>query len=507
MNNENKNYDTDRTSEDLGTVKSLGSGKTNYPTQYDPSVLETFINKHPDNEYVVSFDAYEFTSLCVAGSTLIDVARDETKYPEGIAIKDLEGTEGYVFAFDTEKMEPVCKRYKDVRKTRSNATVVKIIMESVIGPNNNRKYKTTELKCTPDHLILVKKGFRNCQWIEAKDLKPGMRLIADQRSGDTIRSKSRHRLIGEALFDEDLKHIHHIDGNHFNNDPTNLANMSNHDHIHLHRSQDYKYDETLDIEHLLDLYNAGHNIGSIAKMFNCDHSTIASRIEPFIEKRSQGDALSTRCRMDTKERDDKICELYEKGYLMSEIADYMQIHNTTVLGTLEHRGIKRRESNYSRYYRRSLDLPPLNHRVIAVVDAGTEDVYNMEVEDVENYFANEVVIHNCPLTHQPDLAKIIISYIPREKMVESKSLKLYLFSYRNHGSFHEDCVNTIMKDLVKLMDPKYIEVYGDFTSRGGICITPFANYANPEFDYQDMAKKRKIDMLYHAVNHVPNPRG
>ena len=113
----------------------------------------------------------------------------------------------------------------------------------------------------------------------------------------------------------------------------------------------------------------------------------------------------------------------------------------------------------------------------------------------------------CPLTHQPDLAKIIISYIPREKMVESKSLKLYLFSYRNHGSFHEDCVNTIMKDLVKLMDPKYIEVYGDFTSRGGICITPFANYANPEFDYQDMAKKRKIDMLYHAVNHVPNPRG
>ncbi len=498
MNIETNQYDTDRTREDLGTVKGLGSGTTKYPTQYDPDVLETFINKHPDTEYVVSFDAYEFTSLCVTGDTMIDVATNESENPAGVPIQDLVGTEGYVFAFDTEKMEPVCKRYKDVRKTRTNAPIVKIIIESAIGPSSNKKYKTTELKCTPDHLILVKKGFRSCEWIKAADLKQGMRLIADQRSGDTIRSKSRYRLIGEALFDEDLKHIHHIDGNHFNNDPCNLANLSNNEHQHLHRSQDYKYDETLDIEHLLDLYDAGHNIASIAKIFNCDPSTISSRIDPFIEKRSQGEALSTRCRMDTKERDDEICELYEKGYLMSEIADYMQIHNTTVLGTLEHRGIKRREANYSRYHRRSLNLPPLNHRVVAVVDAGTEDVYNMEVEDVENYFANEVVIHNCPLTHQPDFAKIIISYIPNEKMVESKSLKLYLFSYRNHGSFHEDCVNTIMKDLVELMDPKYLEVRGIFAPRGGISIFPFATYADE--DHKDLEQQRRIDILRDSSN-------
>lgn len=65
-------------------------------------------------------------------------------------------------------------------------------------------------------------------------------------------------------------------------------------------------------------------------------------------------------------------------------------------------------------------------------------------------------------------------------MVESKSLKLYLFSFRNHGDFHEDCVNIIMKDLVKLMDPKYIEVTGIFTPRGGISIWPYANYGKPE---------------------------
>lgn len=63
----------------------------------------------------------------------------------------------------------------------------------------------------------------------------------------------------------------------------------------------------------------------------------------------------------------------------------------------------------------------------------------------------------CPKTGQPDFATIYISYVPGERMVESKSLKLYLFSFRNHGDFHEDCVNIIMKDLIHLMDPKYIE--------------------------------------------------
>lgn len=74
----------------------------------------------------------------------------------------------------------------------------------------------------------------------------------------------------------------------------------------------------------------------------------------------------------------------------------------------------------------------------------------------------------CPITGQPDFATIYISYVPGERMVESKSLKLYLYSFRNHGDFHEDCMNIIMKDLIKLMDPKYIEVWGKFTPRGGI---------------------------------------
>ncbi|MBR4809554.1 MAG: NADPH-dependent 7-cyano-7-deazaguanine reductase QueF [Bacteroidales bacterium] len=96
----------------------------------------------------------------------------------------------------------------------------------------------------------------------------------------------------------------------------------------------------------------------------------------------------------------------------------------------------------------------------------------------------------CPITGQPDFAEIRISYIPDVKMVESKSLKLYLFSFREEGAFHEDCVNIIMKDLIKLMDPRYIEVTGFFLPRGGISIYPYTNYGRPGTKYEEMARKR-----------------
>lgn len=101
----------------------------------------------------------------------------------------------------------------------------------------------------------------------------------------------------------------------------------------------------------------------------------------------------------------------------------------------------------------------------------------------------------CPITGQPDFAEIKIRYIPGERMVESKSLKLYLFSFRNHGDFHEDCVNVIMKDLIRLMEPKYIEVIGLFTPRGGISIHPYANYGRPGSHYETLATYRLDNYL------------
>ena len=99
----------------------------------------------------------------------------------------------------------------------------------------------------------------------------------------------------------------------------------------------------------------------------------------------------------------------------------------------------------------------------------------------------------CPITGQPDFAEIRISYVPGHRMVESKSLKLYLFSFRNHGDFHEDCVNKIMKDLIRLMDPKYIEVTGIFTPRGGISIYPYANYGRKGTKFEQMAEYRMMN--------------
>ncbi len=98
----------------------------------------------------------------------------------------------------------------------------------------------------------------------------------------------------------------------------------------------------------------------------------------------------------------------------------------------------------------------------------------------------------CPITGQPDFAAVYISYIPDEYMIESKSLKLYLFSFRNHGDFHEDCMNKIMKDIITACEPRYIEVWGKFTPRGGISIDPYCNYGKEGTKWEQFAKDRLL---------------
>jgi len=85
----------------------------------------------------------------------------------------------------------------------------------------------------------------------------------------------------------------------------------------------------------------------------------------------------------------------------------------------------------------------------------------------------------CPITGQPDFATITIRYIPDQHIIESKSLKLYLWSYRDEGVFHEHVTNQILDDLVEAMDPLYCHVSGAFNVRGGISITVDAEYNKP----------------------------
>lgn len=99
----------------------------------------------------------------------------------------------------------------------------------------------------------------------------------------------------------------------------------------------------------------------------------------------------------------------------------------------------------------------------------------------------------CPKTGQPDFAKIFINYIADKKMVESKSLKLYLFSFRNHGDFHEDCIQKICDDLKDLMNPHYLEVIGEFTPRGGIAIFPYANTSSNDKKFVALKEQRMMN--------------
>jgi 7-cyano-7-deazaguanine reductase len=96
----------------------------------------------------------------------------------------------------------------------------------------------------------------------------------------------------------------------------------------------------------------------------------------------------------------------------------------------------------------------------------------------------------CPATGQPDFAKIRIQYVPDEKIVESKSLKLYFWSYRDEGVFHEHVVNQILDDLVNVLDPHWCKVSGEFDVRGGIGITVESEHiktpeARTQWQYQN----------------------
>lgn len=82
----------------------------------------------------------------------------------------------------------------------------------------------------------------------------------------------------------------------------------------------------------------------------------------------------------------------------------------------------------------------------------------------------------CPATGQPDFAKLTIQYIPGDKIVESKSLKLYLWSFRDQGVFHEHVANAILDDLIAVLSPRWCKITADFAVRGGIAITVEAEH-------------------------------
>ncbi len=109
----------------------------------------------------------------------------------------------------------------------------------------------------------------------------------------------------------------------------------------------------------------------------------------------------------------------------------------------------------------------------------------------------------CPMTGQPDFGHIHVHYVPAGLCIESKSLKLYLGAYRNHGSFHEDCVNRIADDIYARAEPLYLRVFGDFNVRGGIAIKPLAVRAAPSLADQERAAVMELLAHHDALTRRP----
>jgi len=109
----------------------------------------------------------------------------------------------------------------------------------------------------------------------------------------------------------------------------------------------------------------------------------------------------------------------------------------------------------------------------------------------------------CPKTGQPDFAKVEVVYVPRSKCIESKSFKLYLFAFRNHGDFHEDCIAKIGNDIIETIRPRYLRVFGDFNVRGGISIKPLFE----AWDVDNEGERRNVNSMiesYDRLRHWDN---
>jgi 7-cyano-7-deazaguanine reductase len=108
----------------------------------------------------------------------------------------------------------------------------------------------------------------------------------------------------------------------------------------------------------------------------------------------------------------------------------------------------------------------------------------------------------CPLTGQPDFATLIIDYIPDQKNVELKSLKMYMWTYRNEGAFHEAVTNRILDDLVQATDPRFMRLTAKWYVRGGIFTTVAAEYRQANWQPTPRIELQTFDSIS-----VPNTRG
>jgi ribonucleotide reductase alpha subunit len=303
---------------------------------------------------------------CVVGDTLIHTIDGKKK------IKDIVGTEQYVYS--SGEKEPVVKRAYNIRKTREKAEVWKI------------KFDTNdELILTPDHKVMLGDG----SWKEAKDLKfnDRVRIFSRALYNPTSTSygaapfalnmtnlprKYEHVAIAECKYKRKIKLsevVHHVDHNHFNNSIDNLIIMDKHEHNKLHGNGLINWSRGL--------------IGRTYFEIHGEEKTKEIKRKQFLAKSGKRNPRYGHRLTDEEKR--TISEKTKEAMQRPEVKErlLLGIHN---------------------YHKNKKELYEENHKVVSVEFYGYEDVYNMEVEDTENYVANDVVIHNCNSGIEPFFA-------------------------------------------------------------------------------------------------------
>jgi len=347
---------------------------------------------HTDSKEMVIVKDIDYFSHCISGETLIDTVRGQER------IRDLVGKEVLVFSYDYAKKCYCVKRAYNIRKTRSQAKVLKVETDEAT------------IFTTPEHKFQLLDG----TWKEACKLSPVDRLLPMVRRvyNDRIMLINplnteevlwEHRFIYEQLFGKTAKNyvVHHMDENKFNNAPENLQKLDGKEHTRLHIKKFWK-----------ENYN-----------------------EMCLVNKEKYKKYGYKLRGNSSRK--KAIEGIKKWYQSEE--------------GLEDR--KRRSIQATEQWKNG-SLCKKNHKVIRVTTVEkTEDVYNMEVEDTHCFFGNGLLVHNCEHHMVPFFGKVHIGYIPNESVVGLSKLSRLVDMYARRLQIQEQMTFQIAQAIEDNIKP------------------------------------------------------
>jgi len=382
-----------------------------FDVEYDKLAKSVFPHKGDNMVIAVGIKAW---ALCVAGDTLVDIVGDRKP------IRELVGLEPLVYSWDKNKF--VVKRAKNIRKTGVNREVWRVIFDQ------------GDLVATPEHLVLLTNG----KFKQISELKPydRVRALTRQFSPRYINVSGlgdEAQLVYESCYGKipDGYLVHHIDFNHTSNNPENLTIMTLSEHARLHalsgkgalarRALQKLMDESEDYRRRI-----------------IEPATVASHSYEANEKRKS--TLLSYYQTEAGLENRKQKSSFWTGRHFGKIKTYVRTEE-------QKRLLREYALHQPRIHGRFAKIA--NHVVLRVEPHGFEDVYNMEVEDTENFVANGVVIHNCPHHALPIKLNVSIAYLPHGYVIGVSKLARFAKLCARKLQLQEDYTRNLGMTLQK----------------------------------------------------------